>query len=78
MAIFSIKIGVELKRKKKKKEEVDEEILSSISDPNPWTPEREDKWLKQPASALIKRFPPMSKPPHVKRRKGASGWGDLG
>lgn len=65
------------KRYKKKREDVDEEILSSISDPNPWTPEKEDAWLKQPAHALRKRFPPMTKPMHVKRRKSGSGWGDI-
>jgi hypothetical protein len=61
-------------RRRKKKQEVDEEILRLISDPN-WTPEKEDEWLSQPAEELARRFPPMTKPMHVKRRKGGTGWG---
>lgn len=54
--------------KKHKPIEEDNEILSSISDPNPWTPEREAEWLKQPAKAIQRRFPPIRKPPHVSRQ----------
>lgn len=53
------------KQRKFKKAEVNEEILSSISGPNPWTKESEDRWLRQPASELRRRFPPMSKPRHI-------------
>lgn len=61
-------------KKRKKRQEVDEEILSSISDPNPWTPEKEDLWLKQPARELRRRFPPMGKPPHVSKKGKGYGW----
>lgn len=54
-----------VKNKKIKKNEVSEEILSSISSANPWTKEDEDKWNRQPASELRRRFPPMSKPRHI-------------
>ncbi len=50
-----------------------EEVISSISDPNPWTPEKEDRWLKQSANALERRFPPMKKPQHVARQGKRSG-----
>jgi len=53
------------KERKLKKQKADEHILSSISSPNAWTQEDEDKWLRQPAFELRKRFPPMSKPRHV-------------
>jgi hypothetical protein len=58
------------KEKKKTLEEirVEKEILSSISSPNPWTPEAEDKWLKQPSRLLKTRFPPIKKPPHVSKQ----------
>jgi len=48
-----------------KKNKLDLEIISSISSPNVWTPEKEDEWLKQPARELVKRFPPMNKPLHI-------------
>lgn len=60
----------------KKNKEVDEQILSSISDPNPWTPEKEDEWLRQPSDALKNRFPPMGKPMHIKYRHTGPGWGE--
>lgn len=53
------------KQRKFKKIEVNEEILSSISSPNVWLPSDEEKWNKQSASELRRRFPPMSKPRHV-------------
>ena len=53
------------KNKKFKKQEVNEEILSSISSPNAWLPSDEEKWNKQPSSELRRRFPPMSKPRHI-------------
>lgn len=61
------------KKMQTKKQEADEKILSSISDPNPWTPEREDEWLKQPSDALRRRFPPMTKPIHVQYRHTGPG-----
>lgn len=54
-----------MNKKRFKKAEVDEKILSSISSPNPWTKEDEDKWNRQPASELRRRFPPMGKPRHI-------------
>jgi hypothetical protein len=54
-----------VKNKKFKKQEVNEEILSSISSPNAWTKEDEDRWLRQPSSELRRRFPPMGKPRHI-------------
>lgn len=60
----------------KNKQEVDEKVLSSISDPNPWTPEKEEEWLRQPSDALRDRFPPMTKPMHVKYRHTGPGWGE--
>jgi len=53
------------KQKRFKKQEVNEEILSSISSPNAWKPDDEDKWLRQPSSELRRRFPPMGKPRHI-------------
>lgn len=64
------------KRTHTKKQEVDEEILSSISDPNAWTPEKEDAWLRQPSDVLRSRFPPMTKPMHVQYRHTGPGWGE--
>ncbi len=49
----------------KKKVCLNKNVLMCLSDPNPWTPEKEDEWLKQPAIILKKYFPPMKKPPHV-------------
>jgi len=84
-------MGMSNKKLKKKRKEaakqkrvnskscgVDEKVLSSISDPNPWTPEKEDAWLNQPSDALIDRFPPMTKPMHVKYRHTGldNGWGE--
>lgn len=44
----------------------EKEIISSISEPNVWTPAKEDEWLKIQTSKEIKyRFPPLKKPPHV-------------
>ncbi len=63
-------------KKQHQKQQVDEKILSSISDPNPWTPEKEDAWLNQPSDALRDRFPPMTKPMHVKYRHTGPGWGE--
>lgn len=64
------KLMSEHKKKKITPEEIreQEEILSSISDPNVWTPEKEDEWLKQPARMIKKRFPPIKKPPHISRQ----------
>ncbi len=64
-----------LKKQSKTPEELkkQEEIISSISDPNPWTPEKEDRWLKQSAGALERRFPPMKKPQHISRQGKRSG-----
>jgi hypothetical protein len=45
-----------------------DEILSSISSPNPWTPQIEDEWLKQSAKSLERRFPPIKKPYHVSKQ----------
>ena len=64
------------KKTLKKQQGVNEEVLSSISDPNPWTPEKEDAWLRQPSDALRDRFPPMAKPTHVKYRHTGPGWGE--
>jgi len=61
------------KKIQKKKQGVNEEILSSISDPNPWTPEKEDEWLRQPSNVLRDRFPPMTKPTHVRYRHTGPG-----
>lgn len=63
-----------------KKEPLDQEILDSIGNPNAWTPEREDIWInelqKLSASEIYKRFPPMKKPPNVRKRAKGSGWGE--
>lgn len=58
------------RKKEKTPEEIrkQEEILSSISNPNAWTPEKESEWLKQSANILKRRFPPMKKPPHVSKQ----------
>ena len=66
----------EAAKQKKKNQKADEEVLSSISDPNPWTPEKEDAWLKQPSDVLRNRFPPMTKPRHIQYRDSGSGWGE--
>lgn len=61
--------------KKPTKEETMEQdrILSSISDPNVWTPEKETEWLKQSVKDIRRRFPPMKKPPHVALQGGRRG-----
>lgn len=68
------------KSNKVKKEPVDQIILDSIGSPNIWTPEAEDAWLKElgkiPSGEIYRRFPPMKKPPSVRKRAKGSGWGD--
>jgi hypothetical protein len=63
-----------------KLEPPNQEILDSIGSPNAWTPEAEDAWLKElrgiPAREIYQRFPPMKKPPNVRKRGKGSGWGD--
>lgn len=57
----------------------DKEILDSIGNPNVWTPEKEDAWLKElkkvPAGEIYRRFPPLRKPPNVSKRGKSYGWG---
>ena len=60
-------------KKKRRKPDVDESLISLISSPDAWTKEKEDQWLSQPGSELRRRFPPMSKPRHIKYVQGKSG-----
>lgn len=57
-------------KKKKRKQQVNEDLISLISSPSAWTKEMEDLWLSQPGSELRRRFPPMSKPRHIKYTQG--------
>lgn len=67
-------------KKKKHQDKPNQEILDSIGNPNVWTPEVEDAWLKElqkvPTGEIYKRFPPLRKPPNVSRRGRSYGWGD--
>jgi len=67
-------------RERAKPEPPNQEVLDSIGSPNAWTPEAEDAWLKElrkiPAGEIYRRFPPMRKPPNVRKRGSGSGWGD--
>jgi len=57
---------------KKSNRSLSTEILDSIGNPNPWTPEVEDRWLQEVSKLsgweIHRRFPPMKKPPSVKKR----------
>lgn len=57
-----------------------QKILDSIGNPNVWTPKKEDAWLHElrnlSAEEIYRRFPPMRKPPNVRKRGKGSGWGD--
>ena len=57
-----------------------QEILDSIGSPNAWTPDIEDAWLRElskiSAGEIYRRFPPIKKPPSVRKRGKSSGWGD--
>lgn len=73
------------KRKQQKREQVkveppDQKILDSIGSPNVWTPKIEDAWLGElhriPAGEIYRKFPPMRKPPSVRKRAKGTGWGD--
>jgi hypothetical protein len=66
-------------RRELKREPPNQEILDSIGSPNPWTPAREDKWLKElgclSAVEIYSRYPPIKKPPNVRKRGRGFGWG---
>jgi hypothetical protein len=57
---------------KTKQEIPNQEILDSIGNPNAWTPEVEDRWLKElrkiPAGEIYRRYPPLKKPMNVRKR----------
>lgn len=67
-------------KEKINKEPLNQEILDSIGSPNSWTPEVENAWIaelhKLSAGEIYMRFPPMKKPPNVRKRAKGSGWGD--
>jgi len=67
------------KRKPAKTDPPNQEILDSIGSPNAWTPEIEDRWLKElwkiTTGETYSRFPPMRKPPNVGKRGKNTGWG---
>lgn len=60
-----------------KGEPPDQEVLDSIGSPNAWTPKTEDIWLNElrkiPAGEIYRRFPPMRKPPSVRKRGSSFG-----
>lgn len=62
------------------REPLNNEILDSIGSPNAWTPAVEDIWInelhKMSAGEIYRRFPPIKKPPNVRKRPKGSGWGD--
>lgn len=68
-------------REPAKREPPDQEVLDSIGSPNVWTPEAEDAWLKElkkiSAGEIYRRFPPLKKPPSVRKRGKGIGWGDM-
>lgn len=71
------------KREQIKVKQPNQKILDFIGNPNVWTPEIEDAWLEElrrvPAGEIHRKFPPLKKPPSVRKRgqtKG-SGWGDM-
>jgi len=61
-------------------EPINQEILDSIGHPNVWTPKKEDIWIdelrKLSSGEIYTRFPPCKKPPNVRKRGKALGWGD--
>lgn len=63
----------------KKTDPPNQEVLDSIGSSNVWTPAKEDAWLQElnkiPAGEIYSRFPPLKKPPSVRRRGKGSGWG---
>lgn len=67
-------------RERVKVDKPNQHVLDSIGDPNVWTPEIEDAWLKElrkiPAGEIYQRFPPMRKPPNVRKRGKNFGWGN--
>lgn len=67
------------KKQQTKTEPPNQEILDSIGSPNSWTPKIEDAWLKElrkiSAVEIYQRFPPMRKPPNVRKRGSSFGWG---
>jgi len=69
------------RREYSKQEPIDKEILDSIGSPNAWTPQKESAWLqelnKMSVAEIFQRFPPMRKPPNVRKRGKNSGWGGL-
>ncbi len=56
---------------------VDQAILDSINSPNIWTPEKENAWLSElhniPVCEIYSRFPPLRKPPSVRKRSSGTG-----
>lgn len=55
----------------KKKKIFNKKVLESINSPNVWTPETENKWIKElfgmSKGEIYEQFPPMRKPPHIGR-----------
>lgn len=55
----------------------DQGILNLIGSPNAWTPKIEDAWLEElckiSAGEIYRRFPPMRKPPNVRKRGKSYG-----
>jgi len=55
-----------------KVEPLNPQIADLIGNPNVWTPEVEDVWheelKKMTAVEIYSRFPPIKKPPNVRRR----------
>ena len=75
----------EKKKKQRRRERIkteppNPEILDLIGSPNAWTPQIEDAWLNEldkiPAGEIYRRFPPIKKPPSVRKRGKGNGWGD--
>ncbi len=61
-----------------RKEPINVEVLNSIGSPNTWTPEKETAWLmelrKLSAGEIYQLFPPLRKPPNVRKCSRRVGW----
>lgn len=77
---YNVKNRKQKRREQAKVESPNQKILDSIGSPNVWTPEDEDAWLKElhkiSAGEIYRRFPPLKKPPSVRKRAKGSGWGN--
>jgi len=63
-----------------KHEKPDQGVLDSLGSPNAWTPHAEDRWIEElgklSGADIYRRFPPIKKPPNVRKRGKTYHWGN--